>query len=404
MAAERAGDKSVMDSWTEWQRRFWQEWMTNAGKGLEQMMSLWRLDPGQMSPWVSEWWSLWRNAMGPAAGAGTSSEHLGQEVFGRLLDAGKVYQDLLGFWSRVMAPMAKLSGGATLTTEDLKEMKDRWLKEYQVMMESLWGRTTDKDVQDTLKSLTSAATVAGEQTFAALEPVFKNLEQLPAILQKIARGERAAVTELSGIFRKNYQDTIGKVLRAPSLGFSREIIERVNKAIDAYIEFNVVLAQYQSLFAATGLQAGEKVFARLSEFQGRELTPETFREFYRLWWTINEETYHDFFVTPEFIGLLQEVLRRGLLFRKWFDDLTGELFQMINIPTKADMDEIYQALYELRKEVRWQRREIAELEKKVGVEVKKPRPRGGERGGRPGEEIEHLLGSFFLGDGDDECI
>jgi hypothetical protein len=72
-------------------------------------------------------------------------------------------------------------------------------------------------------------------------------------------------------------------------------------------------------------------------------------------------------------------LRRGLLFRKWFDDLTDSILKLTNLPTKKDMDEIYHALYDLRKEIRWQARAIREIEQHLGIEVKKP-SLGGDSG------------------------
>ena len=115
------------------------------------------------------------------------------------------------------------------------------------------------------------------------------------------------------------------------------------------------------------------MFERLGELEGKELTPETFREFYKIWWTINEDTYQELFVSPEFIGLMQEVLRRGLVLRQRTDKLSAESLSTLNIPTKDDMDEIYKAIYDLRKEVRWQRRGLHELEAAVGIDTKKPK-------------------------------
>jgi hypothetical protein len=65
-------------------------------------------------------------------------------------------------------------------------------------------------------------------------------------------------------------------------------------------------------------------------------------------------------------------LTRGLLFRKQLDDLSDQIIKFTNLPTKQDMDEIYRTIYDLRKEVRWQRRAIRDLEQQLGTTAAKP--------------------------------
>jgi class III poly(R)-hydroxyalkanoic acid synthase PhaE subunit len=240
------------------------------------------------------------------------------------------------------------------------------------MMESLWGAVPSEDVKDTAKAYSDAAGVWAEQAWRFMEPVFKNLEQAPQTISRMAKGDAGAGVELAGLLRKNYEVTLGKVLRAPTLGFFREFSERANRTADAYVRFNAALSQYFVPFYQTGLRAGEKVFQRLMEFKGKEVTPETLREFYRIWWTINEDVHFQMFRSEEFTRLLGEVVRAGLLFKKQFDELSDEIVGLTNLPTKKEMDEVYRSMYELKKEIRSQKRAIQELERRLAVEVSQP--------------------------------
>ncbi len=374
MSSDTSGQNQAFTQLIDWQQKFWKDWMGNASKGMEQMTSMWGGQAGSI-PGLAEMQQNWMKAVQETmGGVKPGAPGLGPEVFGKVMDAGKVYQDLLGFWTRVMAPLSKTSMGGKITAENVKQIQDAWAKEYTSMLESLWGSMPDQEFQETAKSIHSAGETANAHAWEMLAPVFKNMERLPEIMEKMAKGEHGAALELSGIFHKNYEATIGRVLKTPSLGYSREIIETINQTIDAYVQFNVAMNEYQAMFVATGQRAGEKVFSKLGDFQGKDLTPETFREFYRVWWTVNEETYHELFITEDFVGMLQNVLGRGLRYQQMTDDLTAKIFTMLNIPTKDDMDEIYKALYDLRKEVRWQRRAIHELEQLAGVKVKMPLP------------------------------
>jgi hypothetical protein len=371
MTETKETPKDMLGQWMQWQQDFWSEWSKNQGKAMEGLMAGWPKVEG--ANWITDFYQNWlKSFRGMFGGDGAPVQGLGPDAFGKVLDAEKVYTDLLSFWTRAMTPLSKLPAGTELSVEKIKEARELWNNEYQKMMESLWGAMPSPELRDTAKAITSATTVAGDYVWNFLEPVLKNLEGLPAILDKVAKGESGALMELSGLFRKNYESTMGKALRAPTMGYFRESVDLMGKAMDAYIQFGAAMNEFMSLFYSTGQKAAEKVFSRLNEFQGKEATPENFREFYKLWWTINEDTYHDLFMTKEFTGMLREVLRRGLLFRKWLDDFTDSILKLTNLPTKKDMDEIYHAIYDLRKEVRWQARAIREIEQHLGIEVKKP--------------------------------
>jgi class III poly(R)-hydroxyalkanoic acid synthase PhaE subunit len=235
------------------------------------------------------------------------------------------------------------------------------------MMESLWGGIPSAELRDTAKALSSTSVAASDFMWSFIEPSFKNMAQLPGVLEKVAKGDRGAVADIGGIFVKNYEETIGKALLAPSLGYFKEFNERLNNMVYAYIQFNTSKAAFYSLFYATGMKAAERVYDKLTEFVGKEATPETFREFYRIWWTINEEVYQELFRSEEFSKLTLDVNRRGLQFRKWIDDVFEQILKFTSLPSKKDMDEIYRSLYDLKKEVRAQKRAMKNIEKRLGV-------------------------------------
>ena len=355
--------------WSAWQRDFWEKWVTTTIGGTEASQSLWQ--GNTVLDMLAVWQQTWsKSFLEPFLGE--EPEGLGATVFKRLLDASTVYNSLLTFWARSTMLLAQLTPGTTPTTEELKEIYDQWVKEYQSFMASLWGAYPSKDAEKTAKAYEGATAASAESGWRFMEPLLKNSEQLPEILARIARGDAGASIELAGLFRKNYELTLGKALRAPFMGYAREFVERVNQTLDAYVHYNVALAQYFAPFYQSGMHAAEMVFQRLSEFGGKEVTPETFREFYRIWWKINEDVYYQMFGSEEFTKLLGEVLRQGFLFKKQLDELSDQIIQFTNLPTKQDMDEIYKTIYDLRKEVRWQRRTIQELEKQLRVTVEKP--------------------------------
>jgi class III poly(R)-hydroxyalkanoic acid synthase PhaE subunit len=350
-----------MSSWLQWQRELADNWFAAYPKGMESVMR-----PG-WTPFdmFRDWQRTWMRSVLEPFGMRAPEPALGSVVFRRLLEASGAYSDLVNVWAKSMTLLAQLPAGTTLSADKVKELYDQWVKDYQMMMVSLWGVVPSEDVKEAAKTQAKAAGAWAERTWRFMEPVLSNLEEAPQILTRMAKGEVGASAELTGLLQKNYEVTLGRMLRAPTMGFFREFSERANKAADAYARFNTVLAEYFVPFHQTGLRAGEKVFQRLMEFQGREIKPQTLREFYRIWWTINEDLYHEMFQSEEFTRLLGEVVRAGLQFKKQVDELSDEIIGLTNLPTKGEMDEIYQTMYELKKEVRQQRKAIQDLERRL---------------------------------------
>ncbi|HVO67954.1 MAG TPA: poly(R)-hydroxyalkanoic acid synthase subunit PhaE [Syntrophales bacterium] len=358
----------IMSQWMKLQQVFWKEWVTFTGKSMESMMAVGKpgtiLEEGTVAPWklYQNWVESFQRIFEEE-----DKEGLGVTVFNRVLRASRVYLDLMDFWSKTLSSLKDIPLGEPLTVDKINDIRQNWIQYYQSMMESLWGEIPSAEMRDTAKALSSSSIAASNFIWSFIEPSFKNMAQLPDVLQRVAKGDRGAVADLGGIFVKNYEDTIGKALLAPSVGYFREFNERLNNMTYSYLQFNTAKASFYSLFYDTGMRAAEKVYEKYAEFVGKEITPETFREFYRIWWTINEDVYQELFRSEEFTKLSREVTSRGLMFRKWVDELFEQILKFTSLPSKRDMDEIYRSLYDLKKEVRNQKRAIKNVEKHLDV-------------------------------------
>lgn len=346
----------------------WTSWMENASKSMGGMMSSFTPPGKDSANWMNSWYEWWQQGLASISkDAGPFSPGDGMAVFGKVMEAMKIYQGVADVWMSTMAPLSKMKPGAVLSAEDIKDMQAQWQEKYNEMMITLWGPHMSKEAKEMMTAFSDATTTASEKVWGYLAPVLKNLEQVPEILQRMLKGDHGAAADFVGLFQKNYEETIADVFRAPSLGYAKEFVERFNKVVDSYIAFSGSMSQFQAVFYNTGISASQKIFEALAQLQGQPLTPETIREFYRIWWTINEDTYHGLFITEEFVGIMKEVLRRGLLFRQQAEKLMGDVYSAMNLPTRNDMDEIYKSIYELRKEVRGQARTIKKLEAQLST-------------------------------------
>jgi class III poly(R)-hydroxyalkanoic acid synthase PhaE subunit len=362
------------------------EWMAQWLKMQESLMKEWASSLGKMmksSAPPEEWMKMpfspgglyeqWSKSLADLI-TKREEEGLGQLVYNRIARSSKVYMDLLNFWAKATGTLKAVPMERTLTVEEIGELRNKWMKNYRDFMETLWGSLPAGEGESFGKTLEGTALSASDLTWSLVEPILKNVAQMPDIVQKISRGDTSAVLDLGGIFSKNYEDTVGRAMIAPSFGYFKQLNEKIGQTIHAYARFNTAKNAFSSILYKTGLKAAEKVYQRSSEFVGKEASPETFKAFYRLWWTVNEETYHELLRSEEFSTMAKEMITRGLLFRKWFDELTDHVLKFTNIPGKKDMDEIYKTIHELKREVRNQKRAIKALEKQAAAKDRRKKP------------------------------
>jgi len=116
----------------------------------------------------------------------------------------------------------------------------------------------------------------------------------------------------------------------------------------------------------------QKVATNLGEMFRKGQAPKTFKEFYTLWWTTNEETVHELFKNPEFSRLLGRVTDAATQVRKRYDDVMEEYLKALPVPTRSEMNDLYKTLYMLKKEVRKNTKQMKELENKLKTKKMTP--------------------------------
>jgi len=367
MTEETKNKDIPLSQWFEWQKSFWDTWMSAVAKGVNSPESMWS---NQISFDIyKDIYGTWIKSFVNPLTANGDHRGLGDDVFKKLVDASNTYISLLGLWGQTLTRLEQIPIGTTLTSEKIDELYQQWSENYESLMTSFWGISNWFDVKETIKAYQDTAAFTNQYASKFWEAIRRSSEQVPDIFIRMIKGESGASSELAGFLQKNYEETLGKILRAPSLGYFREFNDKVNRVIDTYIHYSIAMAEYFVPFYQSGQAAGKELFNRITEYRGQEITSDTLKEFYKMWWTVNEDTYYEMFQSEEFTKLLGEVLQYGLLFRKYVDELTDELVKFTSLPSKKDMDDLYRSIHELKKETRLQKKKIIQLEKQLKQQV-----------------------------------
>lgn len=168
--------------------------------------------------------------------------------------------------------------------------------------------------------------------------------------------------EIFDIWLKNYEATYGRLMDMPALGPAREKSEKLMKEFS--IGVNLYAAgmdsniDFQSVFMEAMRRMREKI---ATEMEG-ETSPENYKEFYRIWVETYSETFKEFMGSGHFASDMGKFISYFMEFQKYNREMLEENYlKPMNLPTKADIDEINKELYSLKKTVKELTGKIKEL-------------------------------------------
>ncbi len=194
------------------------------------------------------------------------------------------------------------------------------------------------------------------------------MELDPALMERVAAGDQNAYVDFFKELQSKYDHTFNKVFNMMGMGLNRESNEDYMQAINAYYKMLFACGELVALVSqagSSGMQALlERYRANLQE--GKMIT--TFREFYNLWYQVNEDILLKLFNTDEFSKAFGEFADKYAKYMIAANKICERLLAPLPIPTKKDMDSLYLTVYEQRKAIRDINREMEAL--KAALEQK----------------------------------
>lgn len=171
---------------------------------------------------------------------------------------------------------------------------------------------------------------------------------------------------LQQFFQMNFigwqRDFMEQVSRVYGLRLSRGKKEGLLKSIEAYNDHIKVLNEIATMFSRVGYNAIEQLINRIKRLKEKGNPPQTFSEFYDMWIEINEIKYLELFNEDCFAKKLGRLMDTSNICKQRFNSLITELLRETPILTAEELDNVYKKMYELKKEIKQQRKEIDEIE------------------------------------------
>lgn len=346
--------KGWMDAWTRVAGGWGQ-----GGEGVERSV------PDAMD-FYRRWAEYVQEMMGKFS---VPAEGIGPEAFMRMFQTADVYSQLYAMWLEMFEAYRKAAGeGGEYDFEAVSKVLEKWSEQYREIVQKVFAPALPSQLQWIAELYDGEIPLLASGLLMRLwAPWYEYGRRMADQGMKMEKlSPEAAVGVYEG-WRKAYEESFGRLLRAPAMGYYREAAEKLRYTVDSLAEFNIMLSEFYAQLQAAGTRSFQKLQEKLAAMQVEgKAQPMSFRDLYRMWWETSEELYIELFRTEEFSKLQGQLVDKGMQFRRDFQAYVEEATKELPFPNRSEMDHLYKIVDKLKREVRTLKKELKELRGATG--------------------------------------
>ena len=189
------------------------------------------------------------------------------------------------------------------------------------------------------------------------------------------------------------QEQLLRALSMPGLGYTREQQERVQKLARHLLEYHDALRGYKIAFAKTALTSLQAVQKRLQSLNEAGEQIESLRALYDMWIDASEESYAAFAMSDEYQVVYAELVNALMKVRQDLNAQAEHQYELMNIPTRSEIDTMQRRQQELRRENRALRHQVQQLATQVESLMKPGKPPARQTAAAPKQDSLPIDGS-----------
>jgi class III poly(R)-hydroxyalkanoic acid synthase PhaE subunit len=289
-----------------------------------------------------------------------------KDGFDRFINSYQLMGGLQSLWDTFLKNIPKAA-------TNLEAFSKHALKSYEDMISNF----TQPFLPDALKnySITSFENVSAIQNLLSefFKPFLEKAGTVQTQLMKAAAGDKESYQQFLESWKEIYKNSFSKILNMPAVGSNRVTIEKVLKLLDYQVNFSVKLNEYNALIDNMLRSTMDKLLKHLVELQTEGKQPQTFLEFYKLWSDYNENAFTALYATNDFSKIMNETVSASSHLKIMFNDLWQDLLEPFPVVTKRDFDGVSEEVFNLRKRVKEQEKELKALKEQLATATAKPK-------------------------------
>ncbi|QHU99452.1 class III poly(R)-hydroxyalkanoic acid synthase subunit PhaE [Synechocystis sp. CACIAM 05] len=188
-----------------------------------------------------------------------------------------------------------------------------------------------------------------------------------APLGKLPTGDIHAWLDLNNLYGDAlYNKNLSSFMRSPLLGPSREMNGKLLRAFDDWVKLYQAMADYQLLEADIQYRGFAALMEDLLARAKEDKPVKTWKEFQQRWAIAADQVFEEAFCEEKNLKVRGKFINALNRYRIQQQEILEAWLKMLNLPTRSEVDEIHQTIYQLRKEVKNLKKRLGETEANPG--------------------------------------
>ena len=286
-----------------------------------------------------------------------------RDSFHRFMNSYQLFNGLQSYWDTFIKSMPT-------DFTDMESFSKQMLKYYEEMMDTFMQPFMPEQLRSFLVSPFENIGTMQHLISDFFKPLLENSATMQTQLSQAMSGDKEAYMEFLESWKEMYKNSMAKIINMPAIGSNRVTVEKMMKFLDGYVDFVSEVNEYSLLVSNMLTETMEKLLKHLSELHTEGKQPQTFMEFYNIWSQFNERAFETVFSTDEFAKVMNDAVASGSKLKSMFDDLAQDMLAYLPLPNRRDFDSVCEEVFQLRKRVKEQEKELAALKKQVSEKPK----------------------------------
>lgn len=378
-------NQSLMKDWAETQRKYWETWTDfarNAGANGQGSSANpfaafgtnpFAQNPFTQNPFTQNPFTQTGSAANPFAAFGKAPFDAGQNPFvgameqwwsglktGAQGDIGQVAERFFDMGKSFMS-MAEGVFGAAGTDQPDAAMQ-MWMSSMQAALQQ-WINQIQNNMDLVTPDLPGVSGTTLSTWAQVADTVAPWLNMSQSYLKDVAEGHLPGGIELPGMGAA--QEQFLRALSMPGLGYTREQQETVQQLARHLLAYHDALRAYKLAFAKTALESLNSAQKRLQAMHEAGHKIESLRALYDMWVEASEEAYAGFAMSDEYQVVYGDLVNTLMRVRKDMNLMAEQQYQLMNIPTRSEIDTMQHRQQGIRRDNRHLANELAKLRAEV---------------------------------------
>lgn len=355
--------------------------MTNWFESTQNMMQMWMSTQQQMMQNMME---MSQAAMQTGSSDSTPAPNPADNMM-------QMWRSMMRPWTNNMTPVARdvsdrMMSGQAMGLRLMELTMQTWQQMMPIMQEGGdWQQALTRQMQTIQQDITASVTgglkmgnnmadlwqTYMEQWQMFMGPWMNASTQGAPHMMNAMMGDGDAMMELSNLYWNAYEDSAGKLLQMPSLGYTREMDEKMRRGFAAWLDVQQVSYEYQVMLADAWTHAFEKMMRQMLEAaeQGEQI--DSVRTFLNQWSNTADSVFLEVFRSDDYIELQGKLVNTMMAYRQQQREISEEMLRVLDLPTRSEIDEAHRRIYELRREIKSLKKQVAALQPDAKPKKKK---------------------------------